>query len=319
MMPVLPLVPSRRRVFVHFHAGPVRSRGRVRSRAGVIALVVWCLAVLFAPSQALAAGNELFGGAVTPGAGTTTTSFTFQVGFSSSPARNAESVRAEIVGAGVTLDLALTDGTAAAGTWAGSTTLPAGTWSVRFSAAVAQGNQPNLTLSNAVVVTQATPPPTPTATAPPPSTAPPTPRPTATPSPRTPRPTPRATETPSASATASSSGSPAASGTAVASPTAGTTLGAAGSALPTTTASTTVAPGSPSPGTAVTAGRPGTSSPSESVDAQPAESAGPMPDPPDVAPARGSASRNALLLLGGSISVLGAAMLARLWITRRGR
>jgi hypothetical protein len=44
-----------------------------------------------------------------------------------------------------------------------------------------------------------------------------------------------------------------------------------------------------------------------------------MPDPPDVAPARGSASRNALLLLGGSISVLGAAMLARLWITRRGR
>ena len=90
--------------------------------------------------------------------GTTATSFDFSVAYNSSqPVRNALSVWAEV--GSVTVPLTLASGNTHAGTWTGSSTLPVGSWQVTFHATIAADPQPEPFIGPVVTVTQA---PTPT-------------------------------------------------------------------------------------------------------------------------------------------------------------
>lgn len=281
--------------------------GRAGRSALVAALIAGCLCLVVAPSPVQAAGPELVGGTISPAQGTTATSFVFVVDYASSPARDALSVRAEIEDTDIALDLALIDGDAASGTWRAVSTLPPGTWTVTFRADAAFGADPSLRMSDAVDVTQATPQPTVTPAPTLRPTSRPTPRPTAVPTPPpTPRPPP-----------------PAAAPTAIAPTTAAPfTSPAAESprASDVTESSTTERPSaSAGPSTAspvIVAGRSGATPGAATPAAEPASDATAPPDAP-VTPAAGSIGRNALLLLGGSLAVLGSAVLARQWLRRR--
>jgi hypothetical protein len=124
-----------------------------------------------------AAPTSLKNGIVTPTSGTTATVFQFSVQFQSGTT-TASSVTASVAGRTVPLS----GGGVSAGheTWTGSSTLPAGSWTITYSAVSASGANPSPITAGPVVVTSPTPPPT----------ARPTPRPT-------PRPTvPPATATP---------------------------------------------------------------------------------------------------------------------------
>ena len=163
--------------------------GAFRRCVGVVALLGTLAAALMVPAgQANAAApNQLYGATASPTSGGTTTVFTFGVHYVG--AHPATSVTA-VVGPR-TIALSLTSGSADDGTYAGSSSLPAGTWTVTFHAVAAKGNSPSLT---GPTVTVAGPAPSPKPT-PVPIVAPPAPTKTAAPRPAatpvaTPAPTP---------------------------------------------------------------------------------------------------------------------------------
>ena len=151
--------------------------------------VVVC--ALLIPASARAASNELSNPSVTPTQGTTATTFTFSVDFTSNQASAPRSVEA-VVG-GVRVSLAPT-GLPIGGTYRGTSPLPEGTWPVTFEADALVGNDPRIA-GLTVVVANAKPTPAPTQ------------RPTSRPA--TPAPTPAGVTTP-VPATSSPSPSPSA-------------------------------------------------------------------------------------------------------------
>jgi hypothetical protein len=169
-------------------------------------------------ASTVAAATVLSNPNVTPAVGMTATAFTFAVGVIAS---GPLAVTAE-VSDGTTVQLAVVSGSATNCTYAGSASLPAGTWTVTFVAdgQGTGGNDDAIDLPTPIVVTPGgPPPPTPTATQTPTPTAIPTPTATAraTPTPRpnpTPRPgTPGPTPTPAPGATPQSPGSTASQST----------------------------------------------------------------------------------------------------------
>lgn len=155
-----------------------------RHRSALL-LAVCCL--LLSPGLTAAAPpNQLSNGSVTPGTGTPQTTFTFSVVYSSERDFAATSVVALVAGRSVRLSLV--SGTATAGTYRGSATLPAGRWPVSFEAQATQG--PIATIAGPTVAVSA-----PAAT---PKPVPVTPAPT----PRPPIATPAPTSRPPAAATA---------------------------------------------------------------------------------------------------------------------
>ena len=173
--------------------------GAFRRCVGAVALLGTLAAALMVPAgQANAAApNQLFGPTASPTSGGTSTVFNLGVHYVG--AHPATSVTA-VVGAR-TIALSLTSGSADDGTYAGSSTLPAGTWTVTFHALAAKGNSPSLT---GPTVTVAGPAPSPKPT-PVPTVAPRAPTKTAAPRPAatpvaTPAPTPAVPPTATASA-----------------------------------------------------------------------------------------------------------------------
>lgn len=155
-------------------------------------LAAWLAAGLALPDDA-AAADELRNGAVSPLEGTTQTVFTFSVEYAGDPA-DLPTVVAKIGATEVPLSLA--SGIPSAGTYAGSATLPAGSWQVQFRADNLRGG--NAVLNGpSILVREVTPAPqpTPAPTAPPPTPVPATPVPTVPPTA-----TPTATPTPTAAA-----------------------------------------------------------------------------------------------------------------------
>lgn len=164
--------------------------GAFRRCVGAVALLGTLAAALMVPAgQANAAApNQLFGPTASPTSGGTSTVFTFGVHYVG--AHPATSVTA--VAGTRTIALSLTSGSADDGTYAGSSTLPAGTWTITFHAVATKGNSPSVTGPTLTVAAPAaTPRPTPAPTA-----APPAPGKTAAPRPAaTPAATPASTPT----------------------------------------------------------------------------------------------------------------------------
>lgn len=103
----------------------------------VLAIVT---ALLGAPSATSAATNELSAAQASPVVGSTSTAFTFRVTYEGRfPATSVSTTVA-----GQTLAMRLISGSATSGTWGVSTTLPAGSWQVVFSATVERGTGPSL-------------------------------------------------------------------------------------------------------------------------------------------------------------------------------
>lgn len=130
---------------------------------------------------AAAAPNQLANPTVSPGVGSTTTTFNFGVSYASDKGFAAMSVVA--IAAGRSIVLRLASGTATGGTYTGASTLPAGNWAVTFEAQATQG--PNASLSGPTVRVAApvsAPPPPPPAPASRPAAPTPTVLPLATPS-----------------------------------------------------------------------------------------------------------------------------------------
>ena len=160
------------------------------------ALLAICCMMLTPALAAAAAPNQLRGGSVTPGSGTTQTTFTFSVTYSSEKDFPATSVVALVAGRSVQLQLV--SGSASAGTYRGSAALAAGRWPVTFEAQAAQG--PAASMAGPTIVVSAppappTPQPVPVATpAPPPPAPAPTVSVTAAPQWQTPQPSPIPTD-----------------------------------------------------------------------------------------------------------------------------
>ena len=266
-----------------------------RLAATLCAALVALGAVLVSPAPAMA-DNTLSGGDVSPGSGTTTTVFFFSVVYASTPDR-VPTIVAEV--AGLTIPMALASGTAANGTYEGTRSLPAGTWSVTFRA-TAQGNDPTTGGGSVIVTAAPTPQPTPappTPTPPPPTPAPtgaPTPPPTPTPTPLPPGVTPAPTPVPT----------PLPPGVTPAPTPAPTPLPSGVTPAPTPSAGASATPGASDPTPA-----------SSSADASPAPTGSGSPDDGD-RPASGF-GRTGWLVLGGTTAVAGAAVLARQWMRRR--
>jgi len=178
--------------------------GAFRRCVGAVALLGTLAAALMVPAgqASAAAPNQLFGPTTSPTSGGTSTVFSFGVHYVG--AHPATSVTA--VAGSRTIALSLTSGSAADGTYAGSSTLPAGTWTITFHAVASKGNSPNVTGPTVTVAAPAaTPRPTPAPTAAPPApTKTVAPRPAATPA-ATPAQTPAA---PAATASAGAAGIP---------------------------------------------------------------------------------------------------------------
>lgn len=191
----------------------------MRVRAAYTPWLLLALAVLnlATPASAAAAVAKLTGGIVTPTAGTTATPFQFSVHFVGTATDEAVTVSASV--AGGTVSLSRTTGDARNGTWAGSSTLPVGSWPVTFSAVSSAGTNPTFGPTAPVVVTASTPPPTPVPT--PIPTVRPTPRPTPLPATATPQPansaSPGVSPTPFGTTVSNPSGSPSGSETALSS------------------------------------------------------------------------------------------------------
>ncbi len=129
------------------------------ARRGLLVVAV-IAALLGAPQVASAAANVLGSPSVTPTTGTTETVFVLRVGYDGQfPATGVTAV----VGTR-TLAMSLVAGSASSGTWSAATTLPAGTWPVRYTAVVLQGNAPSLSGLTVTVYAAATPPPAPVPT-----------------------------------------------------------------------------------------------------------------------------------------------------------
>ena len=259
-----------------------------------MAAIILAITPLLVPAPAFGAAT-LSDGSVTPTEGTTATSFTFSVHYTStdSPRRPAQEVNAQV--GSVTVPLAKVSGTGHDGTWQGSATLPAGTWAVTFHARTSGESQPAPLAGPIVTVTAPPPTPTPAPTQPPtaaptpPPSSPSTPWPTA-PMDRTPQPAPESTEV------AQDDESPPRS-----------SRRARASASPTATPAS--------------AGSPNASSTRR---ASPDSERSGSPEPTDFAhrqtedPQRGSMFAN-FLIVGGTMSIAGAAVLARQWLVTRGR
>jgi hypothetical protein len=117
------------------------------------------------PAQTWAAQpNQLVAPTVSPRGGTTATSFVFSVTYE---ARDPALSVVAIVG-GQTVGLALVSGTTTSGTYRGESQLPAGSWTVTFSADAERGNDPTAPGGTVQVdVPTPTPTPIPAPTAPP--------------------------------------------------------------------------------------------------------------------------------------------------------
>ena len=268
--------------------------GRRAARALRI-LAAALLALSFASATAPArAASVLSDGSVTPESGTTATAFTFSVHYTSTetPTRPAQAVWAQV--GGVTVTLIKVSGSAHDGTWQGTATLPAGTWQVIFHATTSGDPQPEPLPGPIITVTEPPPTPTPAPTPPPiaaPTPLPPAPPPSTNPPPApapVPQPPPPTTEDEDSIRTqrSSSSPTPSASGSA-----------RSGTPLPTPTRANE------------DDDLAGTSAPSNPSDAA-ADDAGTSPG-----------SRLAsLLIIGGSMSLIGAVVLSRQWfVARRAR
>ena len=109
-------------------------------RGAIVALLL-VAALSGAPSRASAGSNDLADPTVTPATGTTLTMFSFTVRYEG--AFPATSVTAAV--AGRDLAMTLTDGSMSAGTWAVSSTLPAGAWATTFIGYAEQGNVASVT------------------------------------------------------------------------------------------------------------------------------------------------------------------------------
>lgn len=263
---------------------PSEPRVSRAQRAVAAALLILCFAAAPMPVRA---ASVLSDGSVTPTSGTNATAFTFSVHYTSTdPPRPAQAVWAAVGSATVTLTKV--SGTAHDGTWQGTSTLPAGTRQVTFHATTTTDPQPDPLLGPTVTVSQ--PPPTPTPVPPtptprpPPPTAAPSPVPTQPPaSTRSPDP-PRSTPAPTAEESPTASRSPS----------------------PTATISGSIPGRTPSP-TAVETDEPsGTPDPFE-------------PTADDTVTPPGSMLVS-YLIVGGTMSLAGAAVLARQWfVQRRGR
>jgi hypothetical protein len=232
------------------------------------------------------AASVLSDGSVTPTSGTTATAFTFSVHYTStdSPPRPAQAVWAQV--GSLTITLIKVSGSAHDGTWQGSATLPAGTWQVTFHAMTSGDPQPEPLFGPMVTVTEPPPTPQPTAAPAPPPPAPPppvnlAPQPLPVPQPTAPR---TLDDGPTQTRPPSPSPTPSASGS-------------ARSRTPVPTPSSTAEmDDDPS----------GTPNPSDLA----AE---------DTAPPPGSILAS-LLIIGGTMSLAGAAVLARQWqVSRKAR
>ena len=277
-------------------------RPRTARSLWILGAVLLACALAVAPAPARAA-SVLSNGTVSPGSGTTATVFTFSVDYNSSnPVRNAQAVWAEFGSATVTL--ALASGNTHAGTWTGTSTLPVGSLPVTFHASISANPQPDPL--NGPNVTVTLPPPTPTPAPTPPPTPAPTPRPTAAP---TPTPPPGATPTPGAPPPPGSTPRPSAAGPQPTSP-------PDGNDNPTNAPNSSTSPSgtgevlSGTPGGDPTLGPDENSAPVESPQVSDAADE-------DEATPRGSLLAP-LLFVGGTMSLVGAAVLGRQWfVTRR--
>jgi hypothetical protein len=154
------------------------------------ALTPW----LVVPALAIACpdNGSLTNASVSPGSGTTATSFTFRVTYQDNAGEPPQRVWARFAGGPDIVDLSGSGNLTTGVVYSGSSTLPAGNWTIRLRAlpaGVTQWCQLNVTVS---VTTPPTPTPTPIPT--PKPTPKPTPTPTARPTPKpTPKPTPRPT------------------------------------------------------------------------------------------------------------------------------
>ena len=131
-------------------------------RFGAALFVVSCLALVVPESAIAAPPNQLVNPRVSPGAGSTTTAFTFAVDYVSNRDHGATNVMALVAGQSVVLGL--TSGTPTGGSYTGVSTLSAGTWAVTFEAQATQGPSPSLagpTVSVTAPVPTAPPPPPP--------------------------------------------------------------------------------------------------------------------------------------------------------------
>jgi hypothetical protein len=270
---------------------------RVARRLWVLAPVLLAASVLATAPAPARAASVLSTGSVSQISGTTATSFDFSVAYNSSnPVRNALSVWAEA--GGVTVPLSLASGNTHAGTWAGSSTLPLGSWQVTFHAAIAADPQPEPFVGPIVTVSQApTPPPTPTLA----PTPRPTPRPTAAPpTPPAPAPSPPAGATPPPNQPGPQPTQP---------------IQPPGDPDdPESTSDPSSAPTG-----SVLAGTPGPKATAPDEDQAPVGSPEPSAASADAAqdPPRGSLLAP-LLFVGGTMSLVGAAVLGRQWyVTRR--
>jgi hypothetical protein len=126
-----------------------------RRAATIMAMLA---ALVVAPSSVFAAAPELRSAAVAPPAGTTVTLFVLSVDYRSSgnPAKGITAMVGD-----KTITLSLSSGGLTNGTWTGSTTLPAGSWTVTFRAVASKSVQPIFAtfgpVSVAQVVSQASP------------------------------------------------------------------------------------------------------------------------------------------------------------------
>ncbi len=134
----------------------------MKRRFSLIVLAATVAALLGAPSAVFGASTTLSAGTVSPGSGTTTTSFVFSVRYDGGGKFKASAVCASV--AGKTLTLGLASGTALLGTYRGVSRLPAGSWTVTFSASTSQGPAPSSLAGPSVSVAGPTPTPLPTLT-----------------------------------------------------------------------------------------------------------------------------------------------------------
>jgi hypothetical protein len=261
---------------------------------GAVLLAASVLATMPPPARA---ASVLSAGSVSQISGTTATAFDFSVAYNSSnPVRNALSVWAEA--GGVTVPLSLASGNTHAGTWAGSSTLPVGSWQVAFHATIAADPQPEPFVGPIVTVSQApTPPPTPTLA----PTPRPTPRPTAAPTPAAPAPSPPTGATPPPNLPGQQPTQP------IQPP--DDTDDAASTSNPSS---------APSPTGSVLAGTPGPNATAPDEVEAPVDSPEPSASSADAAqdPPRGSLLAP-LLFVGGTMSLVGAAVLGRQWYVTR--
>lgn len=154
-----------------------------RRWASVATLGLLFAAACALPAPSWAAQNGLVSPSVSPRTGTPATTFVFSVTYDGrDPALSVVAIVA-----GQTVSLALVSGTTTSGTYSGASQLPAGTWTVTFSADASRGNDPTVG-GGTVQVAAPTPVPTPVPTAVPPPV--PTPVPTPPPVVVIPAPTP---------------------------------------------------------------------------------------------------------------------------------